>query len=33
MLRATGNVRWNRQRGEVAAHLAEGAITWTSENA
>jgi glycogen(starch) synthase len=33
MLRATGAVRWDRLRGEVAAHLAEGAIEWTSKNA
>jgi glycogen synthase len=33
MLRATGSVRWDRLRGEVAAHLAEGAMEWTSENA
>ena len=33
MLRATGTVRWDRLRGEVAAHLAEGALAWTSENA
>jgi glycogen(starch) synthase len=33
MLRATGTVRWERLRGEVAAHLAEGAIEWTSKNA
>jgi glycosyltransferase involved in cell wall biosynthesis len=32
MLRATGSVRWDRLRGEVAAHLAEGALQWTSEN-
>ena len=33
MLRATGSVRWDRLRGEVAAHLAEGALEWTSQNA
>jgi glycogen synthase len=33
MLRATGRVRWDRQRGEVAAHLAEGATEWISQNA
>lgn len=32
MLRATGTVQWDRLRGEVAAHLAEGAIQWTSKN-
>jgi len=33
MMRTTGVVRWERQRGEVLARAAEGSVKWTSVSA